>query len=68
MATDVMGEEDSVQGDHQRAMRAQSAAGRGAAEQGRRAQRAGSLGSHVREVVRETVYATYDALRGRYDR
>jgi hypothetical protein len=68
MATDVMGEEDSVQGDRQRSMRAQSAAGRNAAEQGRRAPRAGRMGSNVREVVRETVYATYDALRGRYDR
>jgi len=35
---------------------------------GRRPQRLGTLASSMREVVRETVYATYDALRGRYDR
>jgi len=68
MATDVMGDGESGHGDRQRTARAQVAGARDEAGPGRRAQRPGRLGSHVREVVRETVFATYDALRGRYDR
>ena len=68
MATDVMGDEESGQGERQRATRALAAGARASMEPGRRPQRAARMGSNVREVVRETVFATYDALRGRYDR
>jgi hypothetical protein len=69
MATEVMGEEE---GGHtsgrKRPARAQPARVFDTGSAARRAQHGPSRVGNVREVVREAVFATFDALRGRYDR
>jgi len=68
MATEVIGDEEGGQAGRKRPNRAQAARVLDAAAAARRAQHETRRVGHVREVVREAVFATFDALRGRYDR
>jgi len=68
MATEVIGDEEGGQVERKRADRVRAAMALDAAAAARRGQHATRRVGHVREVVREAVFATFDALRGRYDR